>query len=88
MEKLAAAEGLMVEYASTKSTSTYTYILAHHVFELLGKDMPSTSLSASRMRARVIAAVENSIRFVLSPLSILMRMTGTHNQIIYVFKKK
>lgn len=88
MEKLAASEGLKVEYASTKSTSTYTYILAHHVFELLRKEMPSTSLSASRMRAKVIAAVEYSIRLVMSPISLLMRMSGTHNQIIYVFKKK
>jgi len=88
MRKLAATAGLEIDYRSTKSTSTYTYILAHHVFEIMKKDMPSTSLSASNFRARAIFAFEMILRLLLSPVSILMRLTGTHNQIIYVFKKK
>lgn len=88
MRKLAATAGLEIDYSSTKSTSTYTYILAHHVFEIMKKDMPSTSLSASNFRARAIFAFEMILRLLLSPVSILMRLTGTHNQIIYVFKKK
>jgi 2-polyprenyl-3-methyl-5-hydroxy-6-metoxy-1,4-benzoquinol methylase len=88
MRKLASTAGLEIDYRSTKSTSTYTYILAHHVFEIMKKDMPSTSLSASNFRARAIFAFEMILRLLLSPVSILMRLTGTHNQIIYVFKKK
>jgi 2-polyprenyl-3-methyl-5-hydroxy-6-metoxy-1,4-benzoquinol methylase len=88
MRKLAATAGLEIDYRSTKSTSTYTYILAHHVFEIMKKDMPSTSLSASNFRAKAIFAFEMILRLLLSPVSILMRLTGTHNQIIYVFKKK
>lgn len=88
MRKLAATAGLEIDYRSTKSTSTYTYILAHHIFSILKKELPSTSLSASNFRARAIFAFEMILRLVLSPVSILMRLTGTHNQIIYVFKKK
>jgi 2-polyprenyl-3-methyl-5-hydroxy-6-metoxy-1,4-benzoquinol methylase len=88
MRKLAATASLEIDYRSTKSTSTYTYILLHHVFAILGKELPSTSLSASSFRAKAIFAFETIFRFLLSPVSILMRLTGTHNQIIYVFKKK
>jgi 2-polyprenyl-3-methyl-5-hydroxy-6-metoxy-1,4-benzoquinol methylase len=87
MRKLAATASLEIDYRSTKSTSTYTYILLHHVFAILGKELPSTSLSASSFRAKAIFAFETIFRFLLSPVSILMRLTGTHNQIIYVFKK-
>ena len=88
MMKLASDAGLEVEYASTKSTSTYTYILDYHVFEFLNKELPTTSLSASRARTLFVKIVENGLRVFFFPLSIVMRSTQTHNQIIYVFKKR
>jgi 2-polyprenyl-3-methyl-5-hydroxy-6-metoxy-1,4-benzoquinol methylase len=88
MEKLARRNGLTVSYASTKSTSTYTYILAYHVFDVLRREMPTTSLSTSRIRALVVAAVENALRLLFLPLSLIMRFSGTHNQIIYVFSRE
>lgn len=88
MQKLADLAELEVDYSSTKSTSSYTYILVYHIFDFLKREMPSTSLSASRFRLRVIAFLEHSLRFALAPVSILMRLSGTHNQIIYVFKKR
>jgi 2-polyprenyl-3-methyl-5-hydroxy-6-metoxy-1,4-benzoquinol methylase len=87
MEKLAKSCGLEVEYASTKSTSTYTYILAYHIFDLLHREMPTTSLAAS-WRTHLVTILETSMRLVLTPLSLLMRVTRTHNQIIYVFRRK
>jgi 2-polyprenyl-3-methyl-5-hydroxy-6-metoxy-1,4-benzoquinol methylase len=87
MEHLADSCGLQIEYASTKSTSTYTYILAHHVFDLLHREMPDTSLATS-WRSSVIAFVEITLRVMLAPLSAIMRVTKTHNQIIYVFSRK
>lgn len=88
MERLASLENLEIEYASTKSTSTYTYILVHHLFELMRREIPNTSLSTSRFRTTLVYFFELIMRMLLSPLSVLMRFTGTHNQIIYVFKKK
>lgn len=87
IEKLAAKFGLEISYSSTKSTSTYTYILAYHIFDFLKKDMPTTDLSSSIFRKLVVASTEVSMRILFSPLSALMRMSGTHNQIIYVFRK-
>ena len=88
MEKMARNAGLEISYASTKSTSTYTYILAYHIFERLKRDMPDTSLAASRMKLIIVSATELLMRILLSPASLLMRLSGTHNQIIYVFRRK
>lgn len=87
MEHLADSCALQIEYASTKSTSTYTYILAHHVFDVLRREMPTTSLATS-WRSRLVAIVEMTLRVVLAPVSAVMRVTQTHNQIIYVFSRK
>ena len=88
LQKLAKNAGLVISYASTKSTSTYTYILAHHVFEILKKELPNTSLATSRLRMLFLKCAELLMRVLLSPASIFMRMSGTHNQIVYVFKRK
>lgn len=88
MEKLARNAGLDVSYASTKSTSTYMYIMAYHIFGLLQKEIPNTSLAASRPRTIFLACAELSVRAFLSPFSVLMRFSRTHNQIIYVFTRK
>lgn len=88
MVNLANRCGLEVDFASTKSTSTYTYILVYHIYDLLGKEMPTTSLSASSFRTFVVKLIEMSLRLLLTPISLLMRATFTHNQIIYVFKRK
>jgi len=85
--KLASNSGMEISYSSTKSTSTYTYILAYHIFDFLKKEMPTTNLSGSKIRKFVVATAEVSMRIMLSPLSALMRMSGTHNQIIYVFRR-
>ena len=85
--KLASNSGMEISYSSTKSTSTYTYILAYHIFDLLRKEMPTTNLSGSKIRKFVVATAEVSMRILLSPLSALMRISGTHNQIIYVFRR-
>ena len=86
--KLATNSGLEISYSSTKLTSTYTYILAYHIFDWLKKEMPTTNLSGSRFRILVVAIAEISMRIMFSPLSLLMRMSGTHNRIIYVFRRK
>ncbi len=85
--KLASNSGMEISYSSTKSTSTYTYILAYHIFDLLKKEIPTTNLSGSKIRKFVVATTEVSMRIMLSPLSALMRISGTHNQIIYVFRR-
>jgi len=85
--KLASNSGMEISYSSTKSTSTYTYILAYHIFDFLKKEIPTTNLSGSKIRKFVVATAEVSMRIMLSPLSALMRMSGTHNQIIYVFRR-
>lgn len=86
--KLASDSGMEISYSSTKSTSTYTYILAYHIFDCLKKEMPTTNLSGSRFRILVVAIAEMSMRIMFAPLSMFMRMSGTHNQIIYVFRRK
>jgi len=85
--KLASNSGMEISYSSTKSTSTYTYILAYHIFDFLKKEIPTTNLSGSKIRKFVVATAEVSMRIMLSPLSALMRISGTHNQIIYVFRR-
>ena len=85
--KLASNSGMEISYSSTKSTSTYTYILAYHIFDFLKKEMPTTNLSGSKIRKFVVATAEVSMRIMLSPLSAIMRISGTHNQIIYVFRR-
>ena len=86
--KLAADSGTEISYSSTKSTSTYTYILAYHICNFLKKDMPTTSLSGSGFRIFLVATAEISMRIMSAPLSVFMRMSGTHNQVIYVFRRK
>lgn len=88
IEKLARNVGLEISYSSTKSTSTYTYILAYHVFDFLRKELPSTSLAASRLRTLVVSCAELCMRTFFAPLSVFMRLSRTHNQIIYVFRKR
>jgi 2-polyprenyl-3-methyl-5-hydroxy-6-metoxy-1,4-benzoquinol methylase len=88
IEKLASEVGLEVDYASTKSTSTYIYIVTHHIFEALGKQLPTTSLSTSRIKTLFINLIEGILRFFFFPFSVVMQITKTHNQIIYVFKRK
>jgi 2-polyprenyl-3-methyl-5-hydroxy-6-metoxy-1,4-benzoquinol methylase len=88
MEKLAMNAGLEISYSSTKSTSTYTYIMAYHLFDLFKRELPSTSLAASRLRSLVVSCAELSMRVLFAPLSVLMRLSRTHNQIIYIFRRK
>lgn len=88
MTNLARICGLKEVYSSTKSTSTYTYILVHHVYEALKRDIPTTSLSSSKLRSMLVLLIENFLRLLLLPLSLFMRATGTHNQIIYVFTRE
>jgi hypothetical protein len=85
--KLTSNLGMENSPSSTKSTSPYTCILAYQIFDFLKKVMPTTNLSCSKIRKFVVATAEVSQRIMFSPLSALMRVSGTHNQFIYVFRR-
>ena len=88
MRKLAEKAGLNICYSSTKATSTYTYILAHHIFGILKWNMPEARLSSSSVNTVMLVIAELILRIALAPISALMRISSTHNQIIYVFTRK
>jgi hypothetical protein len=62
--------------------------MAYHIFGFMKKDMPEARLSSSRINAVMLRLVELVIRIALSPVTVLLRISSTHNQIIYVFTRK
>jgi 2-polyprenyl-3-methyl-5-hydroxy-6-metoxy-1,4-benzoquinol methylase len=88
MKMLAEKAGLNINYSSTRATSTYIFIVAYHIFGFMKRDMPEARLTSSRINAVMLRLAELVIRIALSPISVLMRISSTHNQIIYVFSRK
>jgi 2-polyprenyl-3-methyl-5-hydroxy-6-metoxy-1,4-benzoquinol methylase len=88
MKMLAKKAGLEINYSSTKATSTYTFIVAYHICRVLKREMPEARLTSSRVNAVMLFLIEKVLRMALAPISALMRISSTHNQIIYVFTRK
>lgn len=79
--------GLTVTSRKTLSTSTYLFIVLYHVYLLIGKAMPGTSMAASWVRRHIIWIVESVLRCVFWPFSFVAEKSLRHNQLIYVATK-
>jgi len=87
LERLLEANGFVVVEKRSVSTSTWVFILAHHVYSLFGRQLPGTSLSSSWFRRKIIWLIEGGIRLVLAPISWAAQKRMRHNQLIYVAAK-
>lgn len=87
LEQVCVRNGFVVEKGLTLSTSSYLFLVVHHVFIKLRKTLPSTTLAGPRLRYFLIGVVEAGLRGALFPLSFILERTKQHNQLIFVVRK-
>jgi SAM-dependent methyltransferase len=80
--------GFEVTSSRTLSTSTYTYLIVHHLFLSLNRPIPSTALSTSRTKRMCVNLIEGSLRLFLWLPSVLASAMNRHNQLIFVARAK
>lgn len=83
LKRLLTDVGFQLHRARTLSTSTYLYILVHHLSKLIGRELPGTSLSASLLKRFAIRTAEIVLRAISWPLEPGLRLLQIHNQLIY-----
>lgn len=74
--------------ARTLSTSTYLFLIAHHLAQMFGWELPNRSITRTRKSAKLIQLAEFLIRLALSPLDLALRIIKRHNRLIYFAVKQ
>jgi|694.fasta_scaffold55828_3 2-polyprenyl-3-methyl-5-hydroxy-6-metoxy-1,4-benzoquinol methylase len=87
LEQVCVRNGFVVEKGLTLSTSSYLFLVVHHVYLKLRKTLPSTTLAGPKLRYLLIGVIEVGLRGALFPLSFVLERTKRHNQLIFVVRK-
>lgn len=87
LRRLLETAGFEVVKARTLSTSTYLFIVAYHLSQIFGWELPNTSIARGPRVASFIRVGESVIRLVLSPLDLVLRVINRHNQLVFFARK-
>lgn len=88
LRRLLEDSGFEIVKARSLSTTTYLFIVAHHLAKMFGWKLPNRSITRTRNSAKLIQLAEFMIRLALSPLDLVLRIVKRHNRLIYFALKQ